>query len=101
MKAFVTLIALLLAGASHAALPAVPLRHSQQFTVIDTRSPESIFVPLKSSSGAALIKLDADVLLLSAGRIKEALISELGLGPEHAGRIRLLLYKALTPNDLI
>jgi hypothetical protein len=98
------LLSLFLASASVASaapLPA-PLRHSEQFTVIDARPVSALSPgPLTSKSGEALIRLDADVLLLSAERIKETLLGELALSPEGAGKVRLLIYTASNPENLI
>lgn len=79
-----------------------PLRQSQQFTVIDAR-PASVTLPgvLTSGTGVKLVKLDADSLLLSAERVKETLFWELGYSTGGAGRIRMVLYPATTPDAII
>jgi hypothetical protein len=79
-----------------------PLRRSDQFTVIDAR-PVTAKSPgqLTTATGEKLIRLDADVLLLSADRIKEALLWVLGIPRERADRIRLVLYMASRPDEWI
>jgi hypothetical protein len=91
-------LALSLARSAHA----VPLLQSQQFTAMDARpvtanSPG----PLDAPPGERYLRLDADVLLLSAGRIRELLLRELGLPREGGGRIRLVLFMASKPDELI
>ena len=84
-----------------AAIPMAPTRHSQQLTVIDARPPlTTAFTPLHGTSGQDLIHLDADMLLLSASRIREALLNELSLS-DKGGRIRFVLYRASKADDLI
>ncbi|MFO1496938.1 MAG: hypothetical protein U1G07_00830 [Verrucomicrobiota bacterium] len=88
---------------SASAAPVIaPLRQSQQFTVVDARS-SALLLPgqLRSDSGQELIRLDVDALLLSAERIKEALLSDLHFSTEGAGRIRLFLYPARKGDELI
>ena len=101
MRSLHAIIALALTVSGFAAVPA-PIRRSQHFTVIDIR-PTSARSPgqLRSNSGEALIRLDADTLLLSAERIREALLSELGTTADRPSRIELRLYLAVRPQDRI
>ena len=87
---------------AHGTVLAAPIRHSQQFTVIDARPVTALSPgPLKTKSGQGLIKLDADALLMSAERVRLILLSELGLSYNTGGRIRLILYPASKPDNLI
>ncbi len=81
---------------------AAPVRHSHQFTVIDAR-PVTALSPgvLKSKTGQGLIKLDADSLLMSAERVRLVLFNELGIPLNSGGKIRLILYTATKPDNLI
>lgn len=100
--AIVILGSILLAGVS-SGQPTSPLvRRSQQFTVIDAR-PTTARSPgqLKTASGVPLTRLDADVLLLCAERIRGSLVDELGLGSDRPGKITLALYLANRPDDLV
>jgi hypothetical protein len=78
------------------------MRESQQFIVFDSRpvtakSPGQLHTP----SGLPLTRLDADVLLLSAERIRDVFLRELGLPREESGKIRAVLYMASKPDNLI
>src|SRR5690242_19779437 len=74
------LVAALVWSASSAAAQPVPIRRSQEFTAVDGRSVFSRSPgQLKTAVGVNLVRLDADVLLLSAERIRETLWWELAL----------------------
>ena len=102
MRILLSIFGLVIAGVAVGAPSFSPLRQSQQFTVVDTRSVQQ-YLPgrLHSASGEDLIKLDADGLLLTAERVKEALLVELNYSSGAPGRIRLILYPALKPDHLI
>lgn len=90
------LLALSLCHSTRAALKLPPVRQSEQFTVVDARTVASSFPGrLKGPNGEELVLLDADVLLLSAERIKDSLWKELHASTDGAGKIRLALYPAL------
>lgn len=84
----------------HAAI--TPVRHSQQFTVIDGR-PVTVASPgpLKDKRGHALLKLDVDTLVVSAERVRLQLLAQLGLPIDPGGKIQLVLYTAQRPDALI
>lgn len=100
-----TLVAILCVWSGTLSAPAAPVlppfRQSQQFTVIDARGSLPASNRLTALGGRNLIKLDIDVLLLTAERVREALLSELELPGEGAGKIRLALYPASRPDEWI
>lgn len=99
MRHLVLLAILAMATALHAA---VPVRQSQQFKVLDLRPITAASPgPLKSEKGEELIRLDADVLIVSAERVRDALRTQLALPKEGGGDIQLNLYLATRPGDLI
>ncbi len=78
------------------------MRQSKQFTVLDLR-PVTVSSPgqLQSAAGEPLVRLDADVLLLTAERVKALLQGELGFSSDGGNRIRLCLFPATRPDHLI
>lgn len=78
------------------------MRQSKQFTVLDVR-PATVSSPgqLRSAAGEPLVRLDADVLLLTAERVKTLLQGELGFSSDGASRIRLCLFSATRPDHVI
>ena len=102
MRILLSLIALVLGGVCRSEAAPAPMRQSEQFTVVDAR-PVSAFSPgqLRTLAGKDLVRLDADVLLLSAERVKEVLLAELGSPPVNPGKIRLFLYSATRADNLV
>ena len=98
----IALVLLSLAFENAPAAP-MPMRQSQQFTILDAR-PSTARSPgfLRTKSGQELLRLDVDSLLISAERVKEVLLSELGLAHDSsASKLRLVLYVARKPDELI
>lgn len=102
MRIVVCILALLFAASSYGDALPVAVRRSLQFTVADVRSTSARSPgELRGASGQPLIKLDADVLLLSAERIREMLVKELGVASDKPGRISLVLYLASRADELV
>jgi hypothetical protein len=106
-RIILSLAAFALVASSDAATITSPLRRSEQFIVVDARTASARSPgQLRSKSGEALVRLDPDTLLLTAERIKDAMLVELGLtserrSPEVPNKIRLLLYPATKADPLI
>ena len=94
MKAWFFLSALCFAVDAWAAVTAPPTRRTQNFIVQDLRGPAPASAILKTEEGKQMVKLDLDVLALSAERIKRALCAELDLAARGWGKIHLILVSA-------
>jgi hypothetical protein len=101
MRLLIAILASVLVCSSFGQAPPV-VRRSQQFTAIDAR-PSSARSPgpLKNGAGEALTRLDAEVLLLCAERIRDSLVRELGLASDRPGKILLVLRIAERPDELV
>ncbi|MHC1767878.1 MAG: hypothetical protein AB9869_27005 [Verrucomicrobiia bacterium] len=102
MRLLSSLLAFFLGAVYCSAAPGAPMRQSKQFTVLDVR-PVTVSSPgqLRSATGEALVRLDADVLLLTAERVRTLLQSELRFSSDGANRIRLCLFPAKRPDHII
>ena len=95
-------LALLIGLGADAAPKPVPLRRSEQFSVIDARPIFAISSrQFQSASGEDLVRLNVDVLLLSAERVKELLLGELQLAANRHAKIHLVLYPAAQADEII
>jgi len=76
-------------------------RHSEQFVVHDTRKFGRSFAAIADHNNPELVQLELETLLLSAERIREALVRQLPVPTRGGGKIHCYLYASTRNSDNI
>src|SRR5262245_36727243 len=75
------------------------VRRSEQFIVVDARRFGRSLTAYANDQNPEMLQLEPETLLISAERIREALVRQLRISPRGGGQIRCQLYAPVRNNE--